>query len=42
MSPSERSVKVREEQQKQIVAAKERTAKANERYENAKVNKENK
>ena len=40
MSPSERSAKVREEQQKQIAAAKERTAKANERYENAKVNKE--
>ena len=39
MSPSERSAKVKEEQQKQIAAAKERTEKANKRYENAKINK---
>lgn len=40
MSPAERTAKMREEQAKQIEAAKARTAQANERYQNAKVKKE--
>ena len=39
MSPAERSLKAQEEREAQIAAAKERTAAANERYENAKNNK---
>lgn len=39
MTPSERTAKVRAEQQQAIEEANARTAKANERYENAKVNK---
>lgn len=42
MSPSERTAKVRAEQQKQIEEANERIKAANERYAAAKVEKKNK
>ena len=42
MSPSERTAKIREEQQKQIEEANERIKFANERYEAAKVEKKKK
>ena len=40
MSPAERTAKTRLEQQKQIEEANERIKLANERYENAKLNKD--
>lgn len=42
MTPAERTVKTREEQQKQIAEANQRIAEANARYEAAKVNKKTK
>ena len=42
MSPSERTAKIRAEQQKQIEEANERIKAANERYEAAKVEKKQK
>ena len=39
MSPAERAEKMQEERDAQIALAKERTEKAKERYENAKVNR---
>lgn len=42
LSPAERTVKTRAEQQKQIEEANERIRVANERYENAKVKKTDK
>ena len=42
MSPSERTARIREEQQAQIADAKARTAAATERYNKAKVKKDQK
>ena len=42
MSPAERAEKMQEERDAQIALAKERTEKAKERYENAKVEKKSK